>query len=287
MVKSCAALSAAFVAALVSQRVFSGGRPAEKYVHLSFELSTVGRREYLYGENVWLAMRVENIGQRPMGYLQLQTHPRFIGGVDLRIVRNGQVVPEDEFRDPQCSHYAKPAELAPGATLYWRFSLSDCWQMTPLPAGHYSVTAYFDERAQLGDAPVRSTSNTLRFTVKPWKPKAFLEKRWAENTGQYAVRRSVRLVETTEGHSLVSWRAEFPGVRDTLHVLEVVPITVKPRLDSVWWAATDKACHIVCDLPEEKKRVLIVVDPATSSARVFDLEPGGPVHRAGAEAWVW
>jgi len=287
MVKSCAALSAAFVAALVSQRVFSGGRPAEKYVHLSFELSTVGRREYLYGENVWLAIRVENTGQRPMGYLQLQTHPRFIGGVDLRIVRDGHVVSGDEFRFLKASYCAKPAELAPGATLYWRLSLSDCWQKTPLPAGHYSVTAYFNERAQLGDAPVRSTSNTLRFTVKPWKRKAFVEKRWTETLGQYIVQRTVRLVETAEGDNLVSWRSELLSLKDRHPWFRVVPMEVKPRLDSVWWAATDKACHIVCDLPEEKKRVLIVVDPATSSARVFDLEPGGPVHRAGAEAWVW
>jgi len=214
----------------------------------------------------------------------------YIVGVVLRIVRDGQVVSEDEFRDLQCSHYAKPAELAPGATLYWRFSLSDCWEKTHLPAGHYSVTACFDERAQLSDAPVRSTSNTLRFTVNPWKPKAFLEKRWAENSGQYTVRRSVRLVETAEGQNLVCWRGETlwnHEVEDPYPSVLVVPIKVKPRLDSVWWAATDNACHIVCDLAEEKKRVLIIVDPATSSVRVFDLEPGGPVHHAGARAWVW
>ncbi len=254
------------------------------------DIRTRRTKPYLYGERVFVEIWVRNDTGKPLTYFAADDKTgadTLITAITMTLTRDG-----------------KPVRLATGGRrvirpvfprktgerkLRSRGALRQTLCLEPdhpfLPPGTYKVQATLEQRdLSSGRTTAKAHSGTIVFTVKGWKPKAHLEKVWYERVGPDVRTHIVRLVQTTDGDTLIYWRDEKHGF---LQDIQVVPIHAKVKLESVRWTATDDYCHIVCDQPEPGKRLLITAYRDTSWVEVLDLEPAGPVHHGGAGRWVW
>ncbi len=266
----------------------SADRPDQDF--FTIQIRNKKTKPYLYGERVFVDIWVRNDTEKPLTYFAADDKT----GVDTLITAITMTLTRD----------GKPVRLAAGGRrvirpvflrktgerkLRSRGALHQSLCLEPdhpfLPPGTYKVQATLEQRdLSSGRTTGKAHSGTIVFTVKGWKPKAHLEKVWYERVGPHVRTHIVRLVETTDGDTLIYWRDEKDGY---LQDIQVVPIQAKVKLDSVRWTATDDYCHIVCDQPEPGKRLLITAYRDTSWVEVLDLEPAGPVHHGGAGAWIW
>jgi len=273
----------------------SGSEPAEQPQtdFFAVRLSSEGRTSYLYGERIFIQVQVQNPTPKGLVYLASGDNvPGFISGVDLWLMCDGKEVPRsggDVALFPRGSlHHSLVRTLPSGSSLTRRQSLEE--RNPVLPPGKYTARVTIAQNLQVfGLANGRAESNQIEFTVREWKPKAYVQKSWDRRLGAYTWRESVQLVETTEGQTLVSWRSVEPDIKDKDRMFRIVPIKAKILLESVWWAVSEEDCHVVCDQVDPRRRVLIVADRASSSVSVVELESGGAVHNPGAGAllpWI-
>ena len=241
------------------------------------------------GASDFFTIRLSTSG-KPLKYLATDDGTGlelFISGVTIELTRDGETVARTRDAAPLFAPgsvvESAVQTLPPDAMLTASRGLSRVYPL--LAPGTYTMQATLEQRLPLfGLATGKAVSNKVLLTVKEWKPKAYLEKVWDEKIGPYLWTHTVRLVETTEGDTLIYWREDEER---RFLCMDVVPVKRNVQLQGAWWAATDKYCHIVCDQVNPRKRVLIMTERGPSSVRVYDLEPAGPVHRAGAGAWIW
>jgi len=235
-------------------------------------------------------VEVRNTSGKPLKYLATDDGTGlelFISGVTIELTRDGETVARTRDAAPLFAPgsvvESAVQTLPPGAMLTASRGISRLYPL--LAPGTYTMQATLEQRLPLfGLAIGKAVSNKILFTVKDWKAKAYLEKVWDEKVGPYLWTHTVRVVETTDGDTLVCWR---DGKEGTFPFMDVLPLKGDVRLDRVWWAATDKYCHLVCDQVNPKKRVLIMTERGPSSVRIYNLEPAGPVHHTGSGASIW
>jgi len=262
-------------------------------------LSNGGRTSYLYGERVFAEVEVRNETDRPLTYLATgDGDGAFIDKVYLHLTRHGQPVPRETdapvFRGAPSLHESLLRRLPPGGSLKCIRPLDNLCHL--LPPGNYTMWAVLRQRCGMyGLTTGEAVSNRLRFTVKEWTPKAYVEKVWKHKLGHCVWRETVRIVETTEGKSLVCWKSEWAvegsaltKPKDTSKVMfRAVPIEGSPRLESVFWSATEDECRIVCEESRRRRLVLLIVKRADSSVTLTELRSSGMVRQAGAGGSLW
>jgi len=256
----------------------------------TIRIGTTKGRPYLCGERVRPSVEITNETGKPLTYFASDHETgaeTLITAITITLTRDGEPVPlaTGGRRVIRPIPLGKPGERK----LTSRDILRDCLCLEPkcpfLPPGTYTLQATLEQRDLLsGRITGKAHSNTLVFTVKEWKAKVYLEKMWNEMGAGYSRAYIVRLVETTDGDTLVYWREQKGDFSTRIQVVQIEP---RVRLDSVEWTAAADYCHIVCDNPEPGKRMLILVDRDSSSANILDLEPAGPVHRAGRGVRIW
>jgi len=272
--------------AVVAAMVGSADRSPQDF--FTIRIATTRSGPYLYGEAIDIYAEVRNETGKPLTYLA--TSPRanaFISGIVINVTRGGELVLPAKHAGPLFPR-GHPIEssvrtLPSGGVLRQTGSLENEYAF--LPPGTYTIQATLEQHDPfLGLTTGKARSNKIVLTIRDWKPKAYLEKVWESGIGPTIETCAVRLMETSDGDTLLYWREDEHGV---FHDMTVLRIPRKVHFHNAWWKATDHDCYVVCGQPEARKRLLITANRGRRSVRVFYLEPGRPVRRAGAEAWIW
>jgi len=270
---------AAVVASTLSAILSGDAVSAQVERFFGITLSNQGRDSYLHGERVLVEVEVSNPTHSDLRYMStLKSTGGFISGVYIQLFRNDrEISPSPEFTDAspwgsQVWAGSMVRTLGMGRRIQSKVPLTTLYGT--LEPGNYKAIALVAQESKQADvmglAKGRAASKEIVFTVRDWRPRASVLKKMARSIGEARLETEVAIVETTDGHSLVSWKTGYSD--QTRRALHVVPIGSEVALGDVLWHATEDACYIAQPAEGARTMKLIVVDRRGSSVSTLMLE---------------